>query len=152
MNNRVKYRRVVTGLNSAGKSQVIIDGPIPNANNSVASIVWRTDRYPADNSSNEDTATSYDMSVLHDPGSNFCICEFPAGMPAFMHATDTIDYLVILSGHITLILEESEVRLGPGDFAVDRGVMHAWRNDSDTVCVAAVINIPANPVGNGRTI
>ena len=73
MENRASYRRVVTGLNSEGKSQVIIDSPIPNPNNSVASIAWHTDRYPADNSSNEDTAIPYHLGLLHEPGSNFCV-------------------------------------------------------------------------------
>ena len=71
---------------------------------------------------------------------------------ALMHATDTIDYLVIISGHVTLVMEDGEAQLGPGDMVVDRGVMHAWRNDTDAPCLAAVVNLPAHPVGQGRTI
>ena len=46
---------------------------------------------------------------------NFAICTFNPGSPAFMHTTDTIDYLVIISGHVTLVLEDGEAQLGPGD-------------------------------------
>jgi quercetin dioxygenase-like cupin family protein len=145
-------RRVVTGLDESGKSGIVIDGPIPRYNSVSAAFVWRTDGHPADNSGNQDTAVPYEVDLLHTGGSNFAICEFPAHTDAYMHATDTIDYLVILSGQVTLVLEESEAALGPGDFIVDRGVLHGWRNDHDERCVAAVVNLPSHPVGKGRTI
>lgn len=147
-------RRVVTGLDEQGRSTIIIDGPIPPPRGSVSSaaFVWRTTSYPADNSSNRDTAEPYEIPLLHAEGSNFAICEFPPHTDAFMHATDTIDYLVIIKGQVTLVLEEGEAALGPGDFVVDRGVLHGWRNDHDEPCVAAVVNLPSHPVGKGRTI
>lgn len=146
------HRRVVTGLDDEGRSAIVIDGPIPRHNEISAAFVWRTPAVPADNSGREDTAVPYEIELLHAPGSNFAICEFPARSDAYMHATDTIDYLVILSGRVTLVLEEGEAALGPGDFIVDRGVFHGWRNDHDEACVAAVVNLPAHPVGKGRTI
>ncbi len=146
------HRRVVTGLDAAGRSAVVIDGPIPRFNAISAALVWQTDTVPADNSGNQDTAEPYSIDLLHTPGSNFAICEFSPGSSAFMHATDTIDYLVILSGQVTLVLEQGETVLGPGDFVVDRGVLHGWRNDGAEPCVAAVVNLPAQPVGKGRTI
>jgi len=147
-----QYRRVVTGIGEDGKSRVIIDGPIPRHNNIAAALAWRTTQQPADNGGDADAAVPYTIDLLHDSESNFAICEFPAGAEAYMHATDTIDYLVILSGEVTLVLEGGEAALGPGDFVVDRGVMHGWRNDGAVPCVAAVVNLPAKPVGNGRTI
>jgi mannose-6-phosphate isomerase-like protein (cupin superfamily) len=145
-------RRVVTGLDADGKSAVVIDGPIPRFNDMTAALAWSTPGQPADNSGNEDTVAPYDVAMLHTPGSNFAICEFRPHTPALMHATDTIDYLVILSGRVTLVLEDGEADLGPGDFVVDRGVVHGWRNPHDEPCVAAVVNLPAHPVGGGRTI
>jgi mannose-6-phosphate isomerase-like protein (cupin superfamily) len=146
-------RRVVTGLDAEGKSAAVIDGPIPRFDrNMTAALVWRTTGQPADNSGNADMAVPYTIDLLHTPGSNFTICEFPANTPEIMHATDTIDYLVIMSGKVTLVLEEGEADLGPGDFVVDRGVMHGWRNPHGERCVAAVVNLPAHPVGKGRSI
>jgi mannose-6-phosphate isomerase-like protein (cupin superfamily) len=146
-------RRVVTGLDAAGKSTVVIDGPVPRFDPKMtAALVWSTDRVPADNSGNADPVRPYTIDMLHTPGSNFTICEFPPNSPALMHATDTIDYLVILSGRVTLVLEEGEADLGPGDFVVDRGVLHGWRNDHAERCVAVAVNLPAHPVGNGRTV
>jgi len=146
------HRRVVTGIDEAGKSCVIIDGAIPHKGGMRVALAWRTETEIADNSGTADTAVPYDIALLHSGGSNFAICEFAPGAEAFMHATDTIDYLIVLSGRVTLVLETGEADLGPGDFVVDRGVMHGWRNANDEPCVCAVVNLPAHPVGNGRTI
>ena len=145
------HRRVITGLNAAGQSCVVIDGPIPQDNAMPAALAWRS-AVPADNSGAADAAVPYALEVLHSGHANFAICRFPPHAPELMHATDTIDYLVILSGRVTLVLEEGEAELGPGDFVVDRGVIHGWRNPHDEACVAAVVNLPAHPVGKGRTI
>ena len=145
-------RRVVTGLDPAGRSAVIIDGPVPVLADISAALVWQSKVQPADNSGNADTAEPYTVSMLHNPGSTFAICTFPPGSHEHMHATDTIDYLVILSGTVTLVTEKGAAELGPGDLVVDRGVFHGWRNLSDTPCVAVAINIPAHPDGNGRTV
>ncbi|MDE8654573.1 cupin domain-containing protein [Novosphingobium album (ex Liu et al. 2023)] len=146
------FRRVVTGLDGEGRSCVAIDGPIPRLGPMSAALAWRTDAVPVDNSGTADTAVPYAVDLLHTGGSNFAVCEFPPGARAFMHATDTIDYLVVLSGRVTLVLETGEAALGPGDFVVDRGVMHGWRNDHDEPCTCAVVNLPAHPIGKGRTI
>jgi mannose-6-phosphate isomerase-like protein (cupin superfamily) len=148
----LNHRRVVTGLDDKGRSCVIIDGPIPRFNAMTAALAWRTETQPADNSGRADTAVPYAIELLHTPGSNFAICRFPPNTPEIMHATDTIDYLVILEGRVTLVLEDGEAALGPGDLVVDRGVMHGWRNPHAEPCVAAVVNLPAHPVGAGRTI
>ena len=46
-----------------------------------------------------------------------------------MHKTDTIDYIILLKGDVTLILDEEEVRLQPHDVVVQRGTNHAWVNN-----------------------
>lgn len=148
----LSHRRVVTGLNDKGQSAVIIDGPVPVLADISAALVWQSKAQPADNSGNADTAEPYTVAMLHNPGSTFAICTFPPGSHEHMHATDTIDYLVILSGQVTLVTEQGEAELGPGDLVVDRGVLHGWRNRSDTPCVAVAVNIPAQPVGKGRTV
>lgn len=152
MTDSLALRRVVTGLDEQGRSTVVIDGPVPRFNAVNAALAWRTETAPADNSGNADTAVPYAVDLLHTPGSNFAVCQFPAGAREIMHATDTIDYLVILSGRVTLVLESGETELGPGDLVVDRGVVHGWRNPHGETCVAMVVNLPAHPVGGGRTI
>ena len=144
------HRRVVTGLNAGGQSCVVIDGPLPH-HNDAAAVVWRS-AIPADNSGSEDTAVPYAMEMLHDGRSNFMTVTFPPGMGPMMHATDTLDYLVVLSGQIVLQLEAEEVTLNPGDLIVDRGVVHAWRNDTGQPATMVSFTLPAHPVGKGRTV
>lgn len=147
------WRRVVTGLNAEGKSCVLIDGPVPR-HGPAANLVWRSAAVPADNAGGEDAAVPYHMAMLHDGGSNFILTELPPGMggDAFMHATDTIDYLVMMSGEVVLALETGEVTLRAGDLIVDRGVIHGWRNDGAETAVFASVTLPARPVGEGRTV
>ena len=48
-----------------------------------------------------------------------------------MHKTDTIDYIILLKGDVSLLLDEDEVRLEPFDTVVQRGTNHAWVNHGD---------------------
>jgi hypothetical protein len=46
-----------------------------------------------------------------------------------MHKTPTVDYILLLSGEISLILDEGDpVKLKPFDAVVQRGVGHSWAN------------------------
>jgi mannose-6-phosphate isomerase-like protein (cupin superfamily) len=146
-------RRVVTGLAEDGRSTIIYDGEVPQPN-PVANLIWRTAAVPADNSGSADTGGAFDMAMLHDGGTNFIYTELPPGLEAgaLMHATDTIDYLVVISGEVTLVLETEEVVLRAGDLIVDRGVNHGWRNDGAEPAVYVSVTIPAGPVGKGRTV
>ncbi len=56
-----------------------------------------------------------------------------------MHTTDTVDFEVVVSGEITLELDDgAEVTLKPGDTVVQNGTRHAWRNRGDVPAVIAV--------------
>ncbi|MEZ5734263.1 MAG: cupin domain-containing protein [Novosphingobium sp.] len=149
-------RRIVTGLDADGRSCVMIDGPVPDQGGTGVHIAWRTPSLPADNSGCEDIDdTPFDFGLMHSGGSVFLVLEYPPGMGSdelFWHATDTIDYIVVLRGEVVLIVETGEVRAGPGEFIVDRGVVHAWRNDGTEPAAIAVINLPAHPVGKGKTV
>ena len=148
-----QYRRVVTGLNAHGQSCVVIDGPVPPDETST-SLVWRTASVPADNSGTDDTWTPFNRALLSDPGSKFILVQMQPGKSEqlFMHATNTIDYLIVLEGEIMLVLETSEVRLGPGDLVVDRGVIHGWRNVGAGPVTFVSIMIESEPVGPGATV
>jgi mannose-6-phosphate isomerase-like protein (cupin superfamily) len=51
-----------------------------------------------------------------------------------MHRTETVDYGIVISGEMTLILDDSEVPLKPGSVVIQRGTNHAWANRSDKPC------------------
>jgi hypothetical protein len=46
-----------------------------------------------------------------------------------MHVTPTVDYIVLLSGEISLLLDEGEpIKLKPFDAVVQRATNHSWLN------------------------
>ncbi len=64
-----------------------------------------------------------------------------------MHATDTVDYAIVLSGEIYAVLEESEVLMRAGDVLIQRGTSHAWANRSDQSCRIAFMLIDGRRAG-----
>ncbi len=63
--------------------------------------------------------------------------------PGFLaeHTTDTIDYIIVISGEVTLTVGGAEVTLGPGDTVVQQGTPHDWRNRGTEPCVMAGVLI-----------
>lgn len=51
-----------------------------------------------------------------------------------MHRTETVDYGIVISGEITLVLEKGEANLKAGDVVIQRGTNHAWANRSGKPC------------------
>jgi len=60
-----------------------------------------------------------------------------------MHRTRTVDYVLILSGEIDMLLDESEVHLNAGDVVIQRGTNHAWVNRGNQPCKVAFVLIDA---------
>ena len=151
------YRRVVSGLGEDGQSRIIIDAPMGAARGmgGRSHVIWRTAGVPVDNSGCEDIdSTSMDLGELSGGGTLFMIHTFPpdhgSGEP-FWHATDSIDYITVISGEVVFVTQTGETTVRAGDVLVDRGIVHAWRNDSDADAVATIVAVPALPVGKGRT-
>jgi mannose-6-phosphate isomerase-like protein (cupin superfamily) len=51
-----------------------------------------------------------------------------------MHRTETVDYGIVISGEITLVLDKGEASLKAGDVVIQRGTNHAWANRSGEPC------------------
>jgi mannose-6-phosphate isomerase-like protein (cupin superfamily) len=68
----------------------------------------------------------------------------------FMHRTRTIDYAIVLSGEIDMLLDDSEVHLNAGDVVVQQGTNHAWVNRSQEICRIAFILIDAEDPAPGQ--
>lgn len=62
---------------------------------------------------------------------------------ALMHQTETLDYIIILSGEIYLITEEKETLLKAGDIVIQRATNHAWSNRSNQPCIQLAILLDA---------
>ena len=124
--------------------------------------LWITDSYPAGFSFKDDPATRPIGISPPDNGTKFRVVEFPpldaaaeakmepnflqkavgAGAPnrglpvthPLMHRTRSVDYAVILSGEIEMMLDDAVVRLKPGDVVVQQATNHAWVNRGTVPC------------------
>ena len=78
--------------------------------------------------------------------------EFAPGLAARNHRTDSIDYIVVISGEIDMELDESRVHLKAGDVMVQRGTIHNWVNRGTAPCALAVVLIDAKSVEAGGKV
>jgi len=166
-----QIRRIVTGHDATGKAIIALDGPAENvrvraANGLTSTLLWAEDETPTDNSGDIDKADR-DIGVAPpDGGSVFRIVEFvpdddsvsnedmkrelgldpdsggPVRHPG-MHKTRSIDYAIVLSGEIDMLVDEDEVHLKAGDVIVQRGTNHAWANRGTEPCRIAFVLIDA---------
>ena len=135
-----------------------------------STLVWVTDESPADLSVAGDRAAREIGVPPPRRGSIFRVAEFPPGVggevrdnetvlrdfgigadvkrghaprhPA-IHRTRSLDYVVVLEGEITLLLDDGEVRLEVGDVVVQQGTNHAWINRGTATCRLAMVFIDA---------
>ena len=71
-----------------------------------------------------------DMAAANDP-------DHPG-----MHITDSIDYIIVLSGEVWCELDDGlEIHLKPSDTLVQCGTRHVWRNQGDKPCVMAGVMV-----------
>lgn len=66
-----------------------------------------------------------------------------------MHRTNSVDYIIVISGEVYAVMECGETLLRPGDVLIQRGTNHAWSNRSDKPCVVAAILNAAKPLNLG---
>lgn len=65
----------------------------------------------------------------------------------WMHKTKTIDYIIVLKGEVTLLLEGEERTLKPFDVVIQRGTNHAWINRGAEPALLIAILIDADYSG-----
>jgi hypothetical protein len=126
--------RYVTGLNEQGKSRFepSLTGPAPQKESGVNEI-WCVPSVPADLTSDVDLAQ---LPYEHDPdpgGVKFRFVEVPphaADEPAELVDSPTLDFVMLVEGEITLVLDAERAILKPGDCAILRGHAHRWLNHS----------------------
>jgi mannose-6-phosphate isomerase-like protein (cupin superfamily) len=63
----------------------------------------------------------------------------------WMHRTKSVDFGIVISGEIYLIVDDREVLLRVGDVCIQRGTNHAWANRSKENCVMAFVLIDGDP-------
>lgn len=64
-----------------------------------------------------------------------------------MHRTETIDYITVLQGELTLVLSHEEIILRPFDSVVQRGTAHAWANRGSVSALFTAVTIDLSVAG-----
>ena len=138
-----EMRRVVTGLDERNHSVVLFDSKMPLkqvAHGINATNFWITDTYPPSLLKDDPSGRPIGTAPPNN-GTKFRVVEFPPldaateakmppemlqkaitntptrGIPVkhpLMHRTRSLDYAVILSGEIDLMLDDGDVHLKPG--------------------------------------
>ena len=150
--------RVVTGYDERGNPVILRQGEPPiviHAGRYTTTELWVSDQTPPAVTA-ADTSTR-DWGLEPPPrGSCFRIVEIaPYGEAGDdsagehdgfqeAHATQTLDYVTVLSGQVTLVVGNAEVTLGPGDSVVQQpGVPHDWQNRGAERAVMAGVLLSA---------
>ena len=138
-------RRVVTGHDARGASVFTLDGPVPVVRTAPDGAlfyeVWSTDATPAPIGTELVDAGPVDagspdptLGALTVPpapgGTKIRVNEFPPGVVSPVHRTQSVDYGIVLSGEVVLVLDDTETVLRAGDVVVQRGTYHRWENRS----------------------
>ena len=161
--NAEEMRRVVTGLDDRNHATVLFDTLMPLQTVAPcikATNFWITDSYPP-SLTKEDPSGRPIGTAPPDNGTKFRVVEFapldpdseaklppemiqkaitnsPAkGIPVkhpLMHRTRSLDYAVILSGEIDMMLDDTSVHLKQGDVIVQQATNHAWVNHGTQPC------------------
>lgn len=123
-------RLLVTGVDAAGRSCAAQDGPVALQGDAglggiLYSILYAAESAPSITSGGR-VADFLDLAV--PLGSmRWTLIEYAPGAGFSMHHTDTVDFDVVVSGSVELILDDGAHLLTVGDSAVVTGVDHAWR-------------------------
>ena len=148
------FRRVVTGHDADGNSVVWIDGDATNhkfpSDKISSTLMWSTNASPTQIFGGEDEGARILGSAPPENGSRFTMMEFQPGNGAHLHRTDTVDYVICLTGEIDMFLDETRfITLRAGDVLIQRGTNHAWANRSKKPCRLAVVLLDALPKRDG---
>lgn len=141
-------RRVVTGVDGEGRHVITEDGEAPNtivtATVSVSEVFWQDGPNPS--ISIEPDNLGFGFALEPPPGGASARVIRMPGIPEGadpdttwlrvsgddpsnpgMHATDTLDLMVVLEGSVVMGLEDGERVIGAGEFVIQRGTLHRWR-------------------------
>ena len=149
-----QFRRVVTAHDGNGKAVVWIDGDATNhkfpSEKISSTLMWSTDSTPTQLLGGDDEGQRILGTTPPLGGSRFTMMELMPGNTGHMHRTDTIDYVICLSGEIDMELDDAKcVTLRAGDVVIQRGTNHAWVNRGAKPCRLAVVLIDALPKREG---
>jgi mannose-6-phosphate isomerase-like protein (cupin superfamily) len=156
-----RARRVVTGVDANGKSTFVSDELVPMrfvGDAFCVNMVWQVESLPV--SVNSENSMKEVTNVPPPNGYNFFVTTFPPdaswdyssgyakSLEAFkveagtetqedpsMHATETVDIILVIKGEVWAVMETGETLLKQGDSLIQRGTKHTWHNRTHEDCV-----------------
>lgn len=158
MSSSTDLRVVVTGHTQAGTSIFTSDTAVQPAYpfGPAAPSFAVLDAQAAVPASNNQQSPEPDLLAGGSPlprcppaGVLFSVVTYPPGFSApAAHRTATRDYGVVVAGEIVLELdgEKQETTLRQGDFLIQGGANHCWKNRSDRDCRVAFVMVGADTV------
>ena len=144
----MKIRRILTGHDAQGRSLVVDDSLIeshPGKMDAAINIadLWLNTLPPSLDGADP---TQSDFPVLpSNGGAVFRILELTPGTAPHMHKTETIDYIVVLAGTLSMLLDDgTELTMKAHDVMIQRGTVHGWANRGSEPCRFATVVIDAS--------
>jgi hypothetical protein len=144
-------RRVITGHDENGRSVAMIDDLCvyhgAGGDSWRVQDIWEHDTLPVPIDATEPDPTAGPVNFnMPDNGLRVRITDIPptpADAVPFMHRTNSIDYLHVLEGEITMLFPDDvpPVILRKGDTLVQRATDHAWVNHTDKHCRLFIVMI-----------
>lgn len=144
-------KRVICGIGDEGRNVILHEGPVRPLGlgdkapadsgappRSVIYIAWAAEEPKP--STSDYAAGLADFNLALKPGeTRFVRVEIAPGAESPMHRTPQItDYLVAISGELTMILEDGiSTKLHPGDMLVQLQGWHRWKNEGTEPFVMA---------------
>jgi len=126
-------RGIVCAIDPEGAAAVAADGPAPEVEGPGAAVwrIWAADGPPEIG----EAEPAHGPSFFPPPGgSRVYVSEMPVDPspidPATrLHATETVDIAIVLSGRVRLFQGDgTDVEVGPGEIVIQPGTEHAWEN------------------------
>lgn len=152
-------RRVVTGVDANGKSTVVMDGLVPPGSRydipgARGHAMWRVAPGPVDLEDATDPMESFSLDEDWYPplgGATVVLITWEPGFEYPMHATDSLDVGLIVSGRVELVLESGTTMPGPGECVVQRGTAHGWRVVGDEPLTLFGVMLGAEKTGESAS-
>jgi mannose-6-phosphate isomerase-like protein (cupin superfamily) len=161
MDKLKQVRRVVIGVTDSGQSRIMSDGPIERIVGTVG-LLWATDVGKSKLPGTSDPVAAIGK-IFGPEGSTRLVASLvppdserdiktrlslstgdlaprnPSDQDGW-HTTESVDYIIIMSGEVWCELDEGEVHLRAGDILIQTGTRHRWRNKTNET--ALMYSIP----------
>jgi quercetin dioxygenase-like cupin family protein len=144
-----KIRRILTGHDAQGRSLVADDGLIESTRGKMQSEIqianlWIHESLPPLLDGPDPAQKPFPM-LPSNGGAVFRVLELAPGTVPHMHKTETIDYVVVLAGAVTMLLDDGvELTMKPHDTMIQRATVHGWANRGSEPCRFATVVIDAS--------